>query len=149
MRFLITIARKKMDIFLNWYFLYKIYVQTYCVCGFSALERGGRVGRLHVQSTIEIRCNADAAGVKMLRAHLRSKIPLPKGMDVVVGVQVLIEHDWAATTGYCMKDAGLPHYECEAHNMSPEFLEHCLDKYKRMKLTHEQGKELVTPNTFF
>jgi hypothetical protein len=70
-------------------------------------------------------------------------------MDVVVGVQVLIEHDWAATTGYCMKDAGLPHYECEAHNMSPEFLEHCLDKYKRMKLTHEQGKELVTPNTFF
>ena len=26
-RFLITIARKKMDIFLNWYFLYKIYVK--------------------------------------------------------------------------------------------------------------------------
>ena len=85
----------------------------------------------------------------MLRAHLCAKIPLPKGMNVVVGVQVLIEHDWAATTGYCMKDAGLPHYECEAHNMFPEFLEHCKDKYKRMKLTHEQGKELVTPNTFF
>ena len=70
-------------------------------------------------------------------------------MDIVVGVQVLIEHDWPATTGYCMKDKDMPHYECDAHNMSPEYLEHCWQKYSRMKLTHEQGKELVTPNTFF
>lgn len=46
-----------------------------------------------MQSTIEIKCNADVAGVKKLRAHIRSKVPLPRGMDVVVGVQVLIEHD--------------------------------------------------------
>lgn len=65
-RFLKTIARKKLDIFLNWFFLWKTYVTTFCICGFSALERGGRVGRLHVQSTIEIRCNMDVKGVKEL-----------------------------------------------------------------------------------
>ena len=36
-----------------------------------------------------------------------------------------------------------------AHNMTVEYLDHCWLKYSRMKMTHEQGKELVTPNTFF
>jgi len=51
-RFLITIARKKLDIFLNWFYQWKIYVQTFCTCGFSAIERGGRVGHPWRQSAL-------------------------------------------------------------------------------------------------
>ena len=35
-------------------FLYKIYVKIFCVCGFSALEHGGRVEHLHIQLTFKI-----------------------------------------------------------------------------------------------
>ena len=76
-RFMITLARRGFDIFLAWYVNWCVFVSTYCSVGFSGLERGGRVGRLHVQSTIEIQCPMDDAGVKLLRKFIRRKTPIP------------------------------------------------------------------------
>lgn len=149
MRFVITIAHKKHDVFLNWFRFFKIFIKTYTTAGFTALERGGRINNLHVQATIGIRNNIDKASCNQLRAFIRVICPIPPGLDSVIGVTPLIGHDWEATTGYCQKDTDQPHYDSEAHNMSQNFLQHCNQKYTGLSTTHEKDKELITLHNMF
>ena len=125
------------------------WIQKHCISAFFGAEKGGNIGKLHLQGVVRRNVAGAAQNTKDMKLALwgtnvgnnfvNSKGLTGKGL-----------HTWHGLLGYCQKDMHESHYRVlKTDNISDEDLAHGCGLYCQFGNGDLKNKSIISANTIF
>lgn len=126
------------------------WMKTQCVSAFFGVEKGGNVGKLHLQGVVRRHVASAAQNTKDLELALwGQKVPANNFVNSK-GLTGKGLHTWHGLLGYCQKDMLERHYEAfKTNDISDEDLAHGCDLFCQYGNGDLKNKSVISIHTIF
>jgi hypothetical protein len=137
-----TVSRKQDDIPSSWLNRSAHYLKDHAVSGVFGLEKGGQKKQLHLQGVVELQESTAPTNVKKVKKHFCDFLPTMPGDPRHITIKPFEPgQELPAMVGYCIKDAGQPHFQFVHKNIPEDVFQRAARSYSNVKLNYNEGKQ--------